>query len=271
MNIISHPFKISAALSILILSLAACSASNPADALKNAVENPLRNQDYAARDGSRHPYETLKFFRITPSMDVLELAAGGGWYTEILAPYLKESGALTVSHYNPEAGEYFKRSRDAYDQKVSSNSLFVGVSVVTGEVPPSQAYVAQASQDLVLTFRNLHNWLARDAMEAVMLEAFNALRPGGYFGVVEHRAPEDESLEYMQTSGYVSQSLAIEAATSVGFTLVASSEINANSRDTKDHPKGVWTLPPSFRLKDANREKYQEIGESDRMTLLFMK
>jgi predicted methyltransferase len=104
-----------------------------------------------------------------------------------------------------------------------------------------------------------------------MLEAFNALRPGGYFGVVEHRAPEDESLEYMQTSGYVSESLAIEAATSVGFTLVASSEINANPRDTKDHPKGVWTLPPSFRLKDENREKYQEIGESDRMTLLFMK
>ena len=272
MTIISHPLKISAALSILILSLTASSAPTSEDILlKKAIESPLRNQDYAVRDSARHPYETLQFFRITPSMDVLELAAGGGWYTEILAPYLKDSGTLTVSHYNPEAGEYFKRSRDTYDQKVSSNPLFQGVSVVTGEVPPTKAYVAPASKDLVLTFRNLHNWLARDAMDAVMLEAFNALRPGGYFGVVEHRAPEDASLEYMQTSGYVSQALAIAAATSVGFTLVGSAEINANPRDTKDHPKGVWTLPPSFRLKDENRERYQEIGESDRMTLLFIK
>ena len=108
-------------------------------------------------------------------------------------------------------------------------------------------------------------------MKATMLEAYNALKPGGFFGVVEHRAPEDSALEYMKTSGYVSQSLAIEVAESVGFSLVASSEINANSRDTKDHPKGVWTLPPSYRLKDENRSKYQAIGESDRMTILFMR
>lgn len=271
MTIISYPLKASALLAIFIFAFTACSSSLKTDSLKQAVENSDRNQDYAARDNSRHPYETLSFFRISPEMDVLELAAGGGWYTEILAPYLKDSGTLTVSHYNPEAGAYFKRSRDAFEKKVSSNPLFQGVSVVTAEVPPTQPYVAPASKDLVLTFRNLHNWLARDAMESVMLEAYNALRPGGYFGVVEHRAPEDATLEFMQTSGYVSQSLAIQAAESAGFTLVASSEINANAKDTKDHPKGVWTLPPSLRLKDENRQKYLEVGESDRMTLLFMK
>jgi predicted methyltransferase len=271
MTIISYPLKASALLAIFIFAFTACSSSLKTDLLKQAVENSDRNQDYAARDHSRHPYETLSFFRISPEMDVLELAAGGGWYTEILAPYLKDSGTLTVSHYNPEAGAYFKRSRDAFEKKVSSNPLFQGVSVVTAEVPPTQPYVAPASKDLVLTFRNLHNWLARDAMDSVMLEAYNALRPGGYFGVVEHRAPEDATLEFMQTSGYVSQSLAIQAAESAGFALVASSEINANAKDTKDHPKGVWTLPPSLRLKDENRQKYLEVCESDRMTLLFMK
>jgi predicted methyltransferase len=241
------------------------------DALLDAVNTSDRNAKYSARDNFRNPYETLSFFQIKPRMHVLELAAGGGWYTEILAPYLKSAGKLSVTHYNPEGSGYYKRSRDSYDKKVASNSLFKGVSVITAETPPTQAFTEPETQDLVLTFRNLHNWLARDAMKAVMQEAYNSLKVDGHFGVVEHRAPEGSTMEFMKTSGYVSQSLAIETALAVGFTLVATSEINANPNDTADHPKGVWTLPPSFRLKDQDKEKYAEIGESDRMTLLFKK
>jgi predicted methyltransferase len=138
-------------------------------------------------------------------------------------------------------------------------------------VPPTKPFTKPETQDLVVTFRNLHNWLGQDAMQAMMQEAYNALKEGGHFGVVEHRAPEGSSLEFMKKSGYVTQSLAIKTAQEAGFRLVASSEINANPKDTADHPKGVWTLPPSFRLKDQDRAKYAAIGESDRMTLLFKK
>ena len=253
-------------ISLLLAFSSMTYSAHHADPLLEAIKDPTRNSAYSARDNYRHPYETLSFFKITPSMQVLELAAGGGWYTEILSPYLRDAGSLTVTHNNPESGAYAKRSRLAFDKKIQSNSLFEGVTVVTMGEP-----LQPQSKDLVLTFRNLHNWLARDTMKATMLEAYDALKPGGHFGVVEHRAPEGSSMEYMTTSGYVSQSLAIEVAESVGFTLVETSEINANSKDTKDHPKGVWTLPPSYRLKDENRSKYEAMGESDRMTLLFMK
>ena len=253
-------------ISLLLAFSSMTYSAHHADPLLEAIKDPTRNSAYSARDNYRHPYETLSFFKITPSMQVLELAAGGGWYTEILSPYLRDSGSLTVTHYNPESGAYAKRSREGFDKKVASNPLFEGVKIVSMGDP-----INPQSKDLVLTFRNLHDWLARDTMTATMLEAYNALKPGGYFGVVEHRAPEGSSMEYMTTSGYVSQSLAIEVAESVGFTLVETSEINANLKDTKDHPKGVWTLPPSYRLKDENRSKYEAMGESDRMTLLFMK
>ena len=246
-------------------------AAHHEDALLDAVNNSDRNSKYSARDDYRNPYETLSFFQIKPTMHVLELSAGGGWYTEILAPYLQPAGKLSVTHHNPEAGGYYKRSRNSYDEKVKSNPLFMGVEVITADVPPTQPFTKPATQDLVVTFRNLHNWLGQDAMKAIMQEAFNSLKVGGHFGVVEHRAPEGSTMEFMKTSGYVSQSLAIDTALAVGFTLVATSEINSNPKDTADHPKGVWTLPPSFRLKDQDREKYSEIGESDRMTLLFKK
>ena len=259
-------------LPLLILSASfSVESAHHEDPLYEAVNNPNRNVKYIARDKYRNPYETLSFFKIQPSMNVLELAAGGGWYTEILAPYLYQDGKLSVTHHNPEAGSYQKRSRASFDQKVSTNSLLKGVNVITADVPPAGAFTEPETQDLVLTFRNLHNWLGRDAMQAVMQEAYDALREGGHFGVVEHRAPEGSSMEFMKKSGYVSQSLAIESAQQVGFKLVATSEINANPKDMADHPMGVWTLPPSFRLKNKDKSKYQEIGESDRMTLLFVK
>ncbi|MDA8840878.1 methyltransferase domain-containing protein [Gammaproteobacteria bacterium] len=261
-------------LGLLIFTLGLPQTSEAADhkdALLDAVNNAERNPQYSARDQYRNPYKTLSFFQIEPTMQVLELSAGGGWYTEILAPYLKSAGKLSVTHHNPQAGGYYKRSREAYDKKVNSNPLFAGVQVITADVPPTKPFTKPETQDLVVTFRNLHNWLGQDAMQAMMQEAYNALKEGGHFGVVEHRAPEGSSLEFMKKSGYVTQSLAIKTAQEVGFRLVASSEINANPRDTADHPKGVWTLPPSFRLKDQDRAKYAAIGESDRMTLLFKK
>ena len=252
---------------LITLSLSPLSAHD----LKGAVASDDRTPKNMLRDSERNPVETLSFFGIESDMVVIELSPGGGWYTEILAPYLQPAGKLSVTHHNPEAGGYYKRSRNSYDEKVKSNPLFLGVEVITADVPPTKPFTKPATQDLVVTFRNLHNWLGQDAMKAIMQEAFNSLKVGGHFGVVEHRATEGSTMEFMKTSGYVSQSLAIDTALAVGFTLVATSEINANPKDTADHPKGVWTLPPSFRLKDQDREKYSEIGESDRMTLLFKK
>jgi len=254
-----------------LIFLISCSQSVTQDPVQLAVDNADRTIKFTERDKYRNPAATLNFFEIKPDMKVLELAAGGGWYTEILAPLLYNSGELVVTHHDPEAGAYQKRSRENFDNKVASHPGFDKLQVVTTHVPPKKPYVTPESFDMVLTFRNLHNWLSRDAMQEVIEEAFNALKPGGSFGVVEHRADDSASLEYMKTSGYVSQSLAIEVAEKVGFRLIGSSEINANPKDTKDHPRGVWTLPPNLRLGEEDRDKYIQIGESDRMTLLFTK
>mgnify|MGYP003330427382 FL=1 len=254
-----------------LLFLIGCSQSVSEDPVQLAVENTDRTKKFTERDKFRNPAATLNFFGIKPDMKVLELSAGGGWYTEILAPLLYDSGQLVVTHHDPKAGAYQKRSRENFDNKVASHPGFDKLKVVTTHVPPKKAYVEAETFDMVLTFRNLHNWLSRDAMQDVMEEAFNALKSGGAFGVVEHRADDTASLEYMKKSGYVSQALAIEVAQEVGFTLVSSSEINANSKDTKDHPKGVWTLLPNLRLGEEDKDKYIAIGESDRMTLLFVK
>ena len=254
-----------------ILFLIGCSQSISQDPVQLAVENSDRTIKFAERDKFRNPAATLNFFGIKPDMKVLELSAGGGWYTEILAPLLYNSGQLVVTHHDPKAGVYQKRSRENFDNKVASHPGFDKLKVITTHVPPKKSYVEAETFDMVLTFRNLHNWLSRNAMQDVMEEAFNALKPGGTFGVVEHRADGTASLEYMKKSGYVSEALAIEVAQQVGFTLIGSSEINANPKDTKDHPRGVWTLLPNLRLGEDNKDKYIAIGESDRMTLLFVK
>ena len=266
-----NKYKLSITILCGFIFLIACSQPVTQNPVQLAVENADRTLKFTERDKFRNPTATLNFFEIKPDMKVLELAAGGGWYTEILAPLLYNSGELVVTHYDPAAGAYQKRSRENFDNKVASHPRFDKLQVVTTHVPPKKPYVAPESFDMVLTFRNLHNWLSRDAMQEVMEEAFNALKPGGSFGVVEHRADDSASLDYMKKSGYVSQSLAIEVAERVGFKLIASSEINANPKDTKDHPRGVWTLLPNLRLGEEDRDKYIQIGESDRMTLLFTK
>ena len=237
------------------------------DDLLNAVKNELRDPNNFSRDSYRNPYETLSFFEIKPSMTVVELSPGGGWYTEILAGYLTNSGTLIAAHFDKNSSNnYLKKSRLSFEKKINSNPLYKNIKVVnlTSELSRPE------SVDAVLTFRNLHNWLG-PMMDKIFSNAFNALKPGGIFGVVEHRANKETSIKNMKKSGYVTEDYAIQLAEKHGFTLISKSEINANPKDTKNHPKGVWTLPPTLRLKEKDKEKYVAIGESDRMTLLFKK
>ena len=250
-------------LMILISSMPNLSAHD----LHSAVNSEDRDPKNVARDSSRHPMETLSFFEIESDMTIIELSPGGGWYTEILANFLHEPGNLIAAHFDPNSERaYFKRSRANFEKKMGANSMFDNV-----EMSAINSNLAEPnSADAVLTFRNLHNWLGAE-MDLIFSNSYKALKPGGIFGVVEHRAKPGTSMDVMKKSGYVTEEHAIKIAKKHGFMLVAKSEINANPKDTKNYPGGVWTLPPNLRLKDVDREKYLEIGESDRMTLLFKK
>ena len=238
----------------MIFSLASLSAHN----LEQSVNSEDRSPDNVARDIYRHPYETLSFFGIKPDMTVVELNPGGGWYTEILANYIHYPGTLITAQ-----GSYYF---EGFEKKMNSNPMYGRVEIVN----LNSNLAEPNSVDAVITFRNLHNWLGAD-MDSIFRSSFKALKPGGSFGVVEHRAKPGTDFETMKTSGYVTEDHAIEVALKHGFELVEKSDINANPKDTKDHAKGVWTLPPTYRLKDKDKEKYSAIGESDRMTLLFKK
>ena len=245
------------------------SNSASAKALENAVAGDHRTAKNKARDQYRHPIETLNFFGFTPNMTVVEITPGGGWYTEILAPALKGTGKLYGAHY-PDTGEdnYYSNSRKKLVKKLASDVVFSEV-VLTDFTPRQESELApQGTADLILTFRNLHNW--KDAgVEQVFKDAFNALKPGGVLGIVEHRLPAGVSPE--KARGYVSEVNTIKQAKAAGFRFAGSSEVNANAKDLAIHPKGVWTLPPVLRLGETDRAKYLAIGESDRMTLKFVK
>ena len=240
-----------------------------ASTIEDAVINDERSAKNIVRDKYRHPIETLKFFQIKSNMTVIELSPGSGWYTEILSKYLYEEGKLIAAAYNPSISDYAKRSREAYEKKLKSKISYNKVEVVDLFSKLSD----DATIDAVLTFRNIHNWIDEDTknLRKIFEQSYSALKPGGIFGVVEHRAKPETSLEEMRKSGYVTEELTINLAKEVGFILSAKSNINANIKDTKDHPAGVWSLPPTLYLKDKNREKFIEIGETDRMTLLFRK
>lgn len=257
------------AIAALALTASAAAMAQPAQApsaspLDAAIAAPTRTPANLARDQYRHPKETLAFFGVRPGDTVVELWPGGGWYTEILAPYLA-GGAL---HVVPPAGKYDERIRT----KVASNPIYGKVQVATfnsGQPTP----IAAGSADVVLTFRNVHNWLDGDTpiADGVFAEAFRVLKPGGTLGVEEHRLPEEADDARQKDSGYLKVSTVRRLAEKAGFQFVGSSEINANPKDTKDYPEGVWTLPPTLQLGDKDREKYLAIGESDRMTLKFVK
>ena len=247
---------------------------NPLDA---AIASSARTPEFVARDVHRHPAETLTFFLISPEQTVIEITPGGGWYAEILAPYLKDSGRYvaaiidesTASSEN--AKNYYARSNQALRDKFAAAPDLFGNAEVVSFDPMASSIGAPGSADLVLTFRNVHNWMGTEGQAEAMFKGFfTALKPGGVLGVVEHRAAED--VPAGDRSGYVSEAQVVAMAEAAGFVLDYRSEINANPADTKDHPNGVWTLPPSLRVPEGeDSAKYQAIGESDRMTLRFLK
>jgi predicted methyltransferase len=254
-------------LSFIILMFTNAIFANPLD---TAISSSDRTPEYMDRDQFRHPKETLIFMGISSDMNVVELWPSRGWYSEILAPFLKEEGNYLGAGLDPNYSSWAKRVIKRNADRRAQNEIFSSMQMTTlfiDETPITN----KNSVDMVLTFRNLHNWLKAERLMDVFNKSYAVLKPGGIFGVVEHRAIPGTSIEDMNKSGYVTEKLAIEYAEKAGFVLIATSEINANPKDGTIHPKGVWTLPPTLRLEDEDKEKYLAIGESDRMTLKFIK
>ncbi|AFU98045.1 class I SAM-dependent methyltransferase [Simiduia agarivorans] len=244
-----------------------------AQSLSDAVAGEHRAEANAARDDFRHPQATLEFFGVKATDKVVEISPGGGWYTEILAPYLRNGGALYAAHFPADSDVgYYQRSRKGFLEKLAATPAVYDQVKVTEFVPSDASKAVPLGQaDKVLTFRNVHNWVKGGFGEQAFKSFYDMLAPGGVLGVVEHRAKPGTSLETMKVSGYMTEAEVIRLAQSAGFVLDAKSEINANKKDTANHPKGVWTLPPTLALGDEDRDAYLAIGESDRMTLRFKK
>ena len=243
-------------------------------ALAAAIAAPTRTVVNVARDRYRHPLETLRFFGVRPTDTVVEIWPGGGWYTEILAPYVLQGGGTYYAAAMGENGHAGVRRLMEANPALYGRIRFAAFPAFAA----ADARVPDGSADVVLTFRNVHNWrmgYQRPDREDYALEAFRQmyrmLRPGGTLGVVDHRLPESASDERERTSGYIKVSTVRRLAEAAGFRFAGASEVNANPRDTADWPDGVWTLPPSLRLGEQDRERYLAIGESDRMTLRFVK
>jgi predicted methyltransferase len=283
---IRHPLRLAltgAAGAALVLGCAASAAlqrPRPAglttaqlNALQAAIAAPSRTPANVARDRYRHPRETLAFFGVRPGDTVVEIWPGGGWYTEILAPYLLAGGG---TYYAASMGA---NGNAAVSRLIAANGpLYGGVRLAAFPAwEPAEARVPDGSADIVLTFRNVHNWQMgyqrenRPYSADAFRQMFAMLRPGGTLGIVDHRLPENADAARERTSGYVKVSTVRRLAEEAGFRFVAASQINANPRDTADWPDGVWTLPPRLRLGAQDRERYLAIGESDRMTLRFVK
>ena len=266
-------FGFAAVLLVLALPMfAQGTAPETAARLRAAIAGDHREAKNRARDVYRHPFETLSFFGIEPGMTVVEIWPGRGWYSEILAPFLKGSGRLYAANWDQDLkSDYVQRALQGYREKFVARPDVYGEVIVTELSRSKTAIAPPGSADMVLTFRNVHNWMKRGYERTIFQAMFDALKPGGLLGLVEHRGNPEVWQDPQALSGYVNEDYTIELAEDVGFRLLARSEANANPKDTKDHPEGVWTLPPSLRLKEQGREKYLAIGESDRMTLKFVK
>lgn len=248
--------------------------SAQADGLDNALNAPHRTVEEKARDQYRHPAETLRFFDVEADMTVVEIWPGSkGWYTAILAPYLHDNGTYYAAQFPPDSEiAFYTRSLTQFKTRLAEQGDIYNQVRITHLSPPTYSDVAPAgTADRVLTFRNVHNWAKSGKAEATFASFYKALKPGGILGVVEHRAPEVRPLERQIETGYMSEGYVIAQAEKAGFKLVDQAEINANPKDQANHPAGVWTLPPSLRLGDKERATYEAIGESDRMTLKFIK
>lgn len=264
---------------VLCGCLGAASGVSAYEAIDKRLDKILagehREAANAARDEFRHPKETLLYMGINPSMTVVEIWPSGGWWTEILAPLLREHGKYYAAYLVSDAPgmpQYLRDREKSFDAKLAARPDLYDKVVKTRLLVPQWTAIAPAgSADMVLTFRNVHNWAKAGNADAMFKAFHDALKPGGILGVKDHRAKPGTSMQAQIDSGYMTEEWVIATAEKAGFKLEEKSEINANPKDTKDHPAGVWTLPPTLALKEKDRAKYVAIGESDRMTLRFIK
>ena len=256
------------------LALADCAGAQvlDRDAVARAIAAPHRSPANVARDPYRHPREVIEFFGIRADSVVVEILPGSaGYYMEILAPLLKDQGRYIAASRDPGAAPQYIADHRKLLARLETEPQHYGKVVVTQFNAGLHEIAPPGSADFVLTFRNLHNWVERNEVEGSLRAFYRALKPGGILGVVDHRGRPDLSQEAQMKSGYLRQDYAVALIEKAGFRLVAASEANANPKDTKDYPAGVWALPPTYRLKDQDRDKYRAIGESDRFTLKFVK
>ncbi len=243
--------------------------------IDQAMTGSHRSDRNKARDKYRHPKETLLFFGFKPDMTVVEVWPSAGWWTEILAPVLKDRGRYYAAWFATQAKgapNFLKEREKGFDAMVAGRPDLYGKVIKTALLAPQYVDAApKGSADMVLTFRNVHNWAKAGNADAMFKVFYDVLKPGGVLGVKDHRAKADTLFEKQIETGYMAEAWVIETAQRAGFKLDNKSEINANPKDTKDHPSGVWTLPPTLALDDKDRGKYLAIGESDRMTLKFVK
>ncbi|SFC43781.1 class I SAM-dependent methyltransferase [Pseudoalteromonas denitrificans] len=274
MKLLPISFKV-AFVFLIAINLNACKSTDIKTLLSEATSASLRSDQNKLRDPFRHPKQTLNFFGLKPNMTVVEIWPGSGWYSEILAPILKEQGKYYAANFPSDSEvKYYQRALQSYKDKLAGNKIYSEVKLSEFYPGTHHAIAPKESADMVLTFRNLHNWyMQRDdeGVENAFKAFYSALKPGGILGIVDHRLPEIRHSAKAKRSGYVKESWVISLAQKSGFKLVSKSEINANSKDTADHAKGVWTLPPRLALGETDTNKYIAIGESDRMTLKFKK
>jgi len=258
---------------VLILEFPYASArAEEQSGLTRWVAAPHRTAGNVVRDGFRHPLETLTFFGIKENSTVVEILPGSvGYYMEILAPYLKARGGYIAANRDEAAVPRYLADHQKLLARLKAEPALYEKVLVTKFHADKHEIAPSGSADFVLTFRNLHNWVERNELDGALHAFHRALKPGGVLGVVDHRGRTDMSQEAQMKTGYIRQDFTVALIEKAGFKLAGASEVNANPKDSKDHPEGVWTLPPTYRLKDKDRAKYQAIGESDRFTLKFVK
>lgn len=247
--------------------------------LQSWIDSPKRSQEDKARDKYRNPKQTLEFFGLQPTMSVLEIWPARGWYTEILAPYLKDQGQLTIANFRKNDGtiederkQFWARLATKLEQDIQAYPDHFGAVSILEFDPPAHMMLGNANQyDMVLSFRNSHVWNEQGYLLDVFRKFYDVLKPGGVLGIEDHRSSRLSEISSRAGEGYLDEYYVISVARQAGFVLEASSEINANPKDTKDYPKGVYALPPTLAMGNVDRDKYIAIGESDRMTLRFRK